>query len=602
MSDVEDIKTKLDIVEVIREYIQVKATGANFQALCPFHREKTPSFVISPDKQIWHCFGCGKGGDVLSFVQEIEGLSFPDTLRLLAPKAGITLGNYSKQEYSRRGRILDCLEAAAGQYQKWLNNTEEGKKMKDYLIKRGLSGKTIEHWRIGYCLEKWTSSLEHLRSQGFKDEEIFAAGLAGRSDRGSAYDRFRDRITFPINDSAGSIIAFTARVNPDKEDEVKGGKYVNSPQTEVYDKSKVVFALDKAKRDIKDRGFAIVVEGQMDAVACHQHEFTNTVASSGTALTESQLLLLKRFTNNLALCFDMDKAGQLAADRGIQEAMGLDINVKIIVLPKKYKDPDECLRSNPDDFKQAVINSQPVMDYYFDKVKEGKDLQKVADKKEIAKLMLAMIVKLANKIEQDYWLKRLAENLEISEQALRESLPKSTSFRQTRRIIEDGKMQTKTPLSSPSREERLSEILLALLLKAPDFIMYSSAHLEPDDIIGEKARLFYKNLIIYYNKFAVLDYDSFCLYLKEQSDGSADLCGSLALLGEKDYYNYDFNQLKLEITKIIVDLKKFGLKRRIKSLQNQIANAEAAGESDNLNLLMTEIRNLSDELNNLHSL
>lgn len=602
MSEVEDIKAKLDIVEIIREYIQVKATGANFQALCPFHREKTPSFVISPDKQIWHCFGCGKGGDVLSFVQEIEGLSFPDTLRLLAPKAGITLGNYSKQEYSRRARILDCLEAATSQYQKWLNDSEEGKKMKEYLIKRGLDQKTLETWRVGYSLGKWTASLEYLRSQGFKDEEIFAAGLAGRSERGSAYDRFRDRITFPISDSAGSIIAFTARVNPEQAEEEKGGKYINSPQTEVYDKSRVVFALDKAKRDIKDRGFAIVVEGQMDAIACHQHGFSNTVASSGTALTESQLLLLKRFSNNIALCFDMDKAGQLAADRGIKEAMSLDINVKIIVLPKKYKDPDECLRANPEDFKQAVINSQPVMDYYFDKVKEGKDLQKVSEKKEVAKLMLEMIIKLANKIEQDYWLKRLAENLEISEQALRESLPQNRGFKAPSKISELNQIPVKAPLPDLSREERLSEIILALLLKAPDFIMYSSAHLEPSDISSDKARSFYKNLIIYYNKFAVLDYDSFCLYLKEQADGSADLCGALALLGEKDYYNYDFNQLKLEITKIILDLKKFGLKRRIKSLQNQIASAEAAGETDNLNLLMTDIRNLSDELNNLHSL
>ncbi|HPY99517.1 MAG TPA: DNA primase, partial [bacterium] len=315
MSPAEEIKAKLDIVEVIREYLQVKAVGVNFQALCPFHREKSPSFVISPDKQIWHCFGCGKGGDVLSFVQEMEGLSFPDTLRLLAPKAGVVLRQAAAGEYSKRGRLLDCLESAARQYVNYLENDATGRRMKAYLLKRGLSENTIKDWQIGYGSEQWTAMFDYLRSQKFTEQEIFAAGLAGRSERGSVYDRFRDRIIFPIREASGTLIAFTARVNPEKADTVTGGKYINSPQTEVYDKSRVLFALDKAKKAIKERGFAIVVEGQMDAIACHQHGFTNTVASSGTALTREQLKLLKRFSNNLVLSFDMDSAGQLAADR-----------------------------------------------------------------------------------------------------------------------------------------------------------------------------------------------------------------------------------------------------------------------------------------------
>lgn len=601
MSPAEEIKSKLDIVEVIREYIQVKAAGANFQALCPFHREKSPSFVISPEKQIWHCFGCGKGGDILTFVQELEGLSFPDTLRLLAPKAGVVLTRQSPQAASRRSRLLDCLKTAALKYQECLFEDETGKRMKQYLLKRGLSEDTLRTWQLGYSPESWTLILDYLRQQGFKDEEIFAAGLAGRSERGSSYDRFRDRIIFPIYDASGATVAFTARINPEKENEVKGAKYINSPQTDLYDKSRILFALNQAKRAIKDRGFAIVVEGQMDAINCHQHDFTNTVASSGTALTETQLLLLKRFTNNIALCFDMDDAGQLAADRGIKEALRLDINVKIIVLPKQYKDPDDCLRANPEDFKQAVINSKPVLEYYFEKVKQGKDLRKVADKKLVANGMLMMLSQMTNKIEQDYWLKRLAESVEISEQVLRESLPKAEELKLGGKKIEVKEDLLNLELSL-SREERLTEIFLALLLKSPDFIMYSSTHLEPEDLIGEKAQAFYKNLIIYYNKFTVLEYDPFCLYLQEQADTSADLCGRLALLGEKDYYNYDFTQLKLELTKIILELKKCALKRRIKSLQDQIASAEAAGEEESLHILMTEIKNLSDELNSLHSL
>ena len=492
MSPAEDIKTKLDIVEVIREYIQVKAAGANFQALCPFHREKSPSFVISPDKQIWHCFGCGKGGDVLSFVQEMEGLSFPDTLRLLAPKAGVILSQENKQEYSKRGRLLDCLQKAGDQYTRWLESDAAGKRMKDYLLKRGLSEETIKDWQIGYGLEAWTAMFEYLRAQKFSEAEIFAAGLAGRSERGSAYDRFRDRIVFPIKDVSGSLIAFTARVNPEKADSVAGGKYINSPQTEIYDKSRVLFALDKAKKAIKERGFAIVVEGQMDAIACHQNGFSNTVASSGTALTAEQLLLIKRFTNNIALSFDMDSAGQLAADRGIREAMALDINIKIITLPGQYKDPDECLRANPEDFKQAVINSRPMMEYYAEKIKVGKDLRKLADKKEVARLMLNMIVKLANKIDQDYWFQRLSESVEISEQILRESVPETKTLKSPS-AVRDKQIQAGPSFPSASREERLSEILLALLLKTPDFIMYTAANLDPEDISGEGAQSFYKN-------------------------------------------------------------------------------------------------------------
>lgn len=599
MSPAEEIKSKLDIVEVIREYIQVKAAGANFQALCPFHREKSPSFVISPDKQIWHCFGCGKGGDVLSFVQEMEGLSFPDTLRLLAPKAGVVLRQESNQEYSKRGRLLDCLESAAKQYVHYLETEETGKKMKAYLLKRGLSEETIKDWQVGYGPEQWTAILDYLRSQQFTEKEIFAAGLAGRSERGSAYDRFRDRITFPIRDVSGALIAFTARVNPDKADTVPGGKYINSPQTEVYDKSRVLFALDKAKKAIKERGFAIVVEGQMDAIACHQHGFTNTVASSGTALTTEQLKLLKRFSNNLILSFDMDNAGQLAADRGIKEAMMLDMNIKIIVLPSQYKDPDECLRSNPEDFKQAVINAKPMMEYYFEKVKTGKDLRRLGDKKEVAGAMLAMIVKFSNKIDRDYWLQRLAENLGISEQALRESLP---AAKEERNFSTSPKLAPAPVLVSANREERLSEILLALLLKSPDFITYSASHLEPDEVSGEGMASFYKNLIIYYNKFAVLDYDSFRLYLQEQADGSVDIIDRLALLGEKDYYQHDANQLKTEITQVLLELKRFSLKRKIKSLQDQISSAEAGGEGEGMDLLMTEIKNLTEQLNSLHSL
>ncbi|MGE5426116.1 MAG: DNA primase [Bacillota bacterium] len=594
MTPIEEIKSKLDIVEVVRDYIPLKAAGANFQANCPFHKEKSPSFNVSPERQMWHCFGCGKGGDVLSFVQEMEGLSFPDTLRLLAQRAGVVLKNDNPQERSRRSRLLDCLQAASAQYQSWLESESEGRKMKEYLLRRGLDEDTIREWQVGYAPESWNALMNGLKAKGFRDDEIMAAGLAARGERGSLYDRFRDRITFPIRDVNGSVIAFTARINPDKAEVTPGGKYINSPQTEAYDKSRVLFALDKAKKAIKERGFAIIVEGQMDAISCHQHGFQNAVASSGTALTTEQLRLLQRFTNNIALSFDMDQAGQLAADRGIAEAMALDINIKIIILPGQYKDPDDCLRANPADFKEALLNMKPMMEYYFDKVKAGKDLRKVADKKEVSRLMLIMISKLANKIEQDYWFQRLGEVVGISEQVLRESvIPAKERPLRAREEAE----KPSAPLESLSREDRLAEIFLAMLLRTPEMINNAASHIEPEDLDGETYRTFYRNLIIYYNKYAVLEFDSFSLYLQEQDDGSAGLAGRLALLGEKDYYAYDPGQLKVELTKIIVELKRFSLKGRIKQLQDKIASAEAKGEG--LDALMAELKNLADQLNAL---
>lgn len=341
MSQSEEIKSKLDIVEVIREYIPVKAVGANFQALCPFHNEKSPSFVISPEKQIWHCFGCGRGGDVFAFVMEKEGLGFMEVLRLLAPKAGVVLQYENQQEYSERNRLLDILELA-GKYYAHILSTPIGREAREYLIKRGLSDENITEWQLGYSQDSWSGLYDFLKARPltgkkYTDEEILSAGLTVKKEAQNSggrgyYDRFRDRIMFPIWNVNNNLIAFTARVNPNKEQTEKMGKYINSPQTKIYDKSRVLFGLNKAKSAIRQEDMAIVVEGQMDAISCHNHGFKNVVASSGTALTTEQVALIKRFTNNLALLFDMDAAGQMAADRGIKEALAQEMNLKIIVL------------------------------------------------------------------------------------------------------------------------------------------------------------------------------------------------------------------------------------------------------------------------------
>ena len=476
MSQSEEIKKKLDIVEVIREYTPVKAVGANFQALCPFHNEKTPSFVISPDKQIWHCFGCGRGGDVFAFVMEKEGLGFMETLRLLAPKAGVVLKYEDPAAYSERNRLLDILELS-GKYYAHVLTTAPGKVAKEYLLKRELSEETISDWHLGYSPDSWDSLYNFLKARPisgkkYTDEEIFLAGLIIKKDQagGSArgyYDRFRDRIMFTIWDVNNNIVAFTARINPAKEKTEKMGKYINSPQTGVYDKSRILFALNKAKNDIRKEDLAIVVEGQMDAISCHQHGFKNVVASSGTALTTEQVALIKRFTNNVALCFDMDDAGQMAADRGIKEVLAQELNLKIIVLPYG-KDPDECLKNNPDDFRQAVRGAKLMLEYYLEKISAGLDLSQLDNKQLVVKKMLDMIAKVHNKVERDFWLHKLSESVEVDEALLRENLEKISK---PEGVVKSSQPHSaaKSQEAAMSREERLAELLLAILIKFPAF-------------------------------------------------------------------------------------------------------------------------------------
>jgi DNA primase len=611
MGQAEEIKTKLDIVEVIREYTPVKAVGMNFQALCPFHNEKTPSFVISPDKQIWHCFGCGRGGDVFSFVMEKEGLGFMETLRLLAPKAGVVLQYENPEVYSQRNRLLDLLELT-GKYYAHLLNNPIGLKAREYLLSRRLKEETISTWNLGYSQEAWDDLYKFLKARPlsgkkYTDEEIFLAGLSikkeGQTGTRGYYDRFRDRIMFPIWDVNNNIIAFTARINPEKEKTEKTGKYINSPQTAVYDKSRVLFALNKAKMAIRKEDLAIVVEGQMDAISCHQHGFNNVVASSGTALTTEQVALIKRFTNNVALAFDMDKAGQMAADRGIREVLAQELNLKIIILPNG-KDPDECLRNNPDDFRQAIINAKPMLEYYFEKISGDLDLEKLDNKIKVRDQMFIMIDLVSNQTERGYWLKKISEELGFSENDTREEFQvwKSKQAKATGAQVNKNDKTKKAEVVSEyrTREERLEELLLSLLVKFSDLIVYALSNLEPEYISAPEKSRFYKSLIIYYNKTASLEYVSFRNYLEEQGEGAEKLLDKLILLGEKDFYSFDAVSAKAEIIKIMVDLKKYGCQKKIKKLEKLIAAAEKEERQADLEILMAELMNLTDEIKKIN--
>ena len=419
-SQTDEIKSKLSVEEVISGYLQLQKAGRNMKANCPFHNEKSPSFMVSPERQMWHCFGCGEGGDIFTFVMKIEGLEFRDALKLLAEKAGVELksSGYKSGDSGRKKRILEIVEISRKFYEECLK-IKTGKKAFQYLSERGLSKNTIEKFQLGYAPDSWDLLSKFLKKKGYQENEIFSAGMTVKKDSGGYYDRFRGRIMFPINNVSEQTVGFSSRVMPG-EDESQA-KYINTPETVLYNKSQILYGLDKAKLAIRKNDLAILVEGNMDVIASFQAEVENVVAASGTALTNEQIRIIKRYTDNVAFSFDLDSAGIKAANRGIEIALAEGMNVQVITVPEG-KDPADCVKSNPALWKKTVKNPKPIMEFYFDSVFTKYDATKIEDKKKIAAELLNIISKISNKIEQSHYLQMLAEKLKVDEKVLVETL------------------------------------------------------------------------------------------------------------------------------------------------------------------------------------
>ena len=605
----DEIKARLNVADVLGEYIKLQPAGGNFKAKCPFHQEKTPSLMISPDKQIWHCFGCGKGGDIFAFVMEMEGLTFPEALRLLAPKAGIQLADYKGQDNSRRNRLLDALAESGVFYQKQLMaNNQLAEAARRYLQEeRQLSDQTIEDWQIGWAPNDWQMLSDHLKRQGYTDNELLLAGLNSQASTGQRfYDRFRGRIMFPWHDVNGNLLGFSARVLPQLDDG-RSGKYINSPQNLIYDKSRHLFGLWRAKAAIKEAGRAVVVEGQMDCVMAHQQGFKNVIATSGTALTEDHLKLVKRYTENLVLAFDMDQAGLLAADRAISLAGQTDINIQVLRLPAG-KDPDEFLRQPSGDWLTLVEAAPPIMQYYFQLLKPQLSSQKIDQRKAATKRFLTMISKLSDIVERDYWLKELAQVLRIEVQLLYGSLPASQT------TASSSASQTQTIRQSVKNS--VADLLLAWLIKFPGLLDSVGQELEPE-LLGETpAALIYKNLIVYYNKkrptdSQSVDYNDFANWWSTSFEPIdqplGDYLNSLFLLADKDLSDASIEQSFGESLKLAKGIKKDWWQTRLMKISRQIAVLEGdTGISEDkreleINILLGEAEELSQSLGALEN-
>ncbi|MFA6963101.1 MAG: DNA primase [Patescibacteria group bacterium] len=432
-NQVQEVKDRVDIVEVISSYLTLKKAGSNFKANCPFHNEKTPSMMISPERQSFKCFGCSEGGDVITFIEKIEGLDFFNALKLLADKAGVQLKSekvkFGDKEFTsdRKTRIYEINEWTKRVYHKILTDHPKAEKAREYLKGRGLTVETISAFEIGYAPAAWDFLLKFLGSKGYTEKEAVEAGVAVQSDNGKIFDRFRGRIIFPISNILGNTVAFTSRI---LEDDGKSAKYVNSSESPIYIKGKTIYGLDKAKLPIKEANQAVVVEGNMDVIACHQAGFRNTVACSGTALTLDQLKILTRYGGEIVFCFDADNAGQTAMKRAVRIALENDMTTKTISITKPYKDPDDMIKKDPSIWKKAVAEARPSLEYWIDQLIENAGKLDVTAKKTIAKEILPVVKAIFSDIEKEHYIRYLSQKLLVSEKSLSEALNKSKTDRE----------------------------------------------------------------------------------------------------------------------------------------------------------------------------
>src|SRR3989344_4362758 len=425
-SQIEEIKNKLNVLDVVGSYMKLTKTGVNYRGACPFHSEKSPSFFVSPTRQMWHCFGCGAGSSIFDFVMKIEGIEFIDALRMLAAKAGVQLKRENIQLRTERQRLHEICELATAFYQKQLEGSAVGKEAEAYLLKRGITTESLKKWRVGYSPDLWNSLSDFVVGKGYAREEVIRAGLAIEKEgkTGDSYDRFRGRIMFPVFDLNGQVVGFGGRVFKQVGETAK---YINTPQTLLYDKSGVIYGLNNAKLAVRKKNQCVVTEGYTDVIMCHQAGFENTVAASGTALTSQHLNILKRYCENLVLAFDMDVAGDSATKRGINLAQEQGFNIKIIESygsGNEKSDPADIILKDPKIWEAAVSKAKSIMDYYVDSAFSHFEVTTPEGKKEISKIVLTAIKRLANKIEQSHWVQTLSEKLGIPEIAIEEELAK----------------------------------------------------------------------------------------------------------------------------------------------------------------------------------
>jgi DNA primase len=579
MDAVDEVKQRLSIEDVISEYIPLKRTGSNWKGLSPFTNEKTASFVVSPEKQIWHDFSSNKGGDMFSFVMEVEGLDFKAALDLLARKAGIDIGHYktsSSQNGPDKERLYQLLDLAAKFYQVHLSKNEVA--LKYMLEKRAFTKETALQWRLGYSPNNGSALVNFAKSKGFKGAEIKQSGLSSGAYRGGIQDMFRGRLMIPLHDAQGRVIGFTARL---LEDDPEAPKYINTPQTVLYDKSRHIYGLHLAKDSIRKSKFVVITEGNLDVIASHQAGVKQVVATAGTALTEPHLKTLSRFTGDIRLCFDADRAGVAATERAIPIASHVKVSLSIIDLPIG-KDPDELIKQDPKLWQKVIMDHQYALDWLLDRYSKILDIDSAQGKREFSDVLLPIVRDLTDDVERDHYLNTIARMIDVNLEALEQKFEKTTGQEtaiRRRRI----KITPIRPDKVVLENYKLQNNFLSLMLIRPTLREFLEL-IKPEMLYGEDGR-------------QLLEF----LKVNPEFDGKngvivqniADYVKIESLLYEELYNGLELNELHYEAARLQARL----VEQFIKSEKEKLAHALSTANDADSRALLEQVKRYDALLN-----
>ncbi|MBA2489692.1 MAG: DNA primase [Chloroflexi bacterium] len=629
-----EIKQKLDLAELIGESVDLRKSGASFKGLCPFHGEKTPSFYVTPARETWKCFGCGRGGDIFSFAMEREGLTFPDALRRLAARAGVELSERTSREDARRKRLRETLEAAIAFYHQVLTAHPSGQPAMDYLRGRGFTDSTVETHQLGWAPDAWDALARQLIDRrGFRGEELEASGLATRRPgRSSVYDRFRARIIFPIRDPSGGATGLGGRIlgTPATGERDQGPKYLNSPATPLFDKSRTLYLIDRAKGAIRRTGVAVLVEGNTDALMAHQQGFDNVIGSLGTALTAAQVELVTRYAPRIALAYDVDPAGQGAATFGATELSALIgeierspyrgrlTDVDVVRLPSG-KDPDEVMRHEPETWRSATAERrpgdetgrQPIMEYLIDHYAQRHDPRTIAGRERLVNAVMPTLRQVGDPVRRDGYLQLLARRSGVEERVLLETLRRpapamaavprgGAAAGPARRIDLDAVMSSPDALDPQAVERALEPIestLLRLVLIHPELVARLEGRLTAEMLVTTPARELWLAIVAGLGQDRRLDRTGFMASLEPTIGAIARTLFALSdPLPERQ------EDLILELDQCLLRLDKRRLDERFDYQRGELAEVESAGDGAARERIHREIESLSRERRELDQL
>jgi DNA primase len=559
----DEIKQKIDIIDFVNSYVPLKKMGRNFKACCPFHDEKTPSFVVSPDRQIWHCFGgCQDGGDIFKFLMRYENITFYEALKLLAEKAGVKLKNidFEDKEWKKKERLLQINKLSADYFNFILTKHKLGENARKYLVNRKINDKLIETFELGYSPLSWESLYSFLKKRKFEDEEILRTGLVIKKDKGGYYDRFRGRLMFPLKDTNNNVVGFSGRII---EGDNKEAKYVNTPETEIYHKRETLFGISQTKENIRKQGEAVITEGEFDMISSFKEGINNVVAVKGSAVTQDQLRLLKRYTQKLVLALDADFSGNETTKRAIIDAENMEFEIHVVQIDFA-KDPDEAIKKDPVKFKQAIKKPIPIYDFIINNAMKKYPENDAFSKKKFVEEVIPFLSYIKNPIIQNHYVKKISDIIDIESSAIEKML-------KNKKYLPPEKKKIIAEVESLQRQEMLEKYLISLIFQNENPIetyqklkeiltseeFSTISYKKIFQVFGEYIKILEKENL----KFSI---DKFVVYISKELLPSFDQ----VLLFDTTFF--DMNLQEENFLKLAGDLRKVSLKARIKTLSENI--------------------------------